>query len=79
MAWTHLKDTAPKARKRYQCYLCYDPIEVGEVHVHRTGTNDGLMSFRMHVDCEKQTDDWDCMDWETFDPGSMDRETGGEK
>lgn len=72
MSWTHLKDDHPKASKEHQCFLCGNPIATGSVHVKRTGVGDGgIDTFRMHELCEKQTEDWDLMDWECFEWGSM--------
>lgn len=67
MGWTHLEDTKPKARKRYQCYLCEEPIDPGEQHVKRAGVNeDGLSTIRMHLVCEAVTvaNEWDEDRWD---------------
>ncbi len=74
MSWTHLRDTAPKARKEYRCFLCSEPILIGKVHVYRAGImDDNLTSIRMHMECESATADWDEMDWESTFAGDMDR------
>lgn len=74
--WTHLGDETPVARKPYRCYLCGEPIPVGEKHVKRTGVGeDGLDAFRMHEECERESDAWDEMDWECFFEGDMPRPT----
>lgn len=53
MGWTHLSDTTPKARKRYRCVGCWEFIEIGEHHIHRTGVMDGdFVSVRWHPECE---------------------------
>ena len=72
MSWTHLEDTWPNARKRYRCYLCGKPIEIGQTYLRRKGTDCGMfVTARMHEECEKQTHDWDATDWETFMPGEL--------
>lgn len=54
MSWTHLSDKEPKARKRYRCQGCWEFIEIGEKHLHRTGVMDGTMvSARWHPECEE--------------------------
>jgi hypothetical protein len=54
VSWTHLRDTFPKARKRYRCVGCWELIEVGEKHLFRTGVMDGAMvSVRWHPECEE--------------------------
>lgn len=64
MSYTHLEDTQPKARKRYVCELCRDPIEQGTVHIARRGIGEeGPETCRMHIDCEKLTHDWEEEDW----------------
>jgi len=68
MSWNHLEDTSPKAKKEYRCYLCGLKINIGEKHIKRTGTADfEFITQRMHIDCEKLTNDWDENDWENFD------------
>jgi len=65
MSWTHIEDTRPRARKEYRCHLCGYPIPVGLRHVKRFGANDsGLVSIRMHDQCEAATRGWDEQDWE---------------
>lgn len=74
MSWTHLRDERPKARKAYRCFLCGEPIPVGEVHVSRAGVrDDGLETFRMHIECKAESDNWDPFDWECFSQGDMER------
>ena len=64
MSWTHLGDTWPKARKNYRCELCALPIPKAAEYVARCGVSAGeLVTFRMHVDCEKVTRLWDPDDW----------------
>ncbi len=74
MGWEHLSDTTPRARKTYRCFLCGEAIEIGEVHVRRSGVMDNdLISTRMHTECEAATTDWDETDWECTSEGDMDR------
>ena len=74
MSWTHLKDTEPVARKPYRCRLCNEEISVGEKHIARTGIWEGSpVTFRMHPECEKETDYWDDDDWECCEQGEMER------
>jgi len=73
MGWTHLRDTRPTARTEHECHLCLEPILAGEKYVRRVGVRDGyVINMAMHVTCEKLTQDWDEMDWETYSPGASD-------
>lgn len=70
MAWQHLSDSRPKARKRHSCYLCCNSIQPGQVYVRRNGVEGReFHSVAMHLECEEQTRDWDYIDWECFTPG----------
>lgn len=64
--WTHIEDTTPKARKEYRCYLCGLTIPQGIKHVKRVGADsgEGLVTVRMHEQCEMVTRDWHWDDWE---------------
>lgn len=69
MAWQHLRDDHPSARKPHRCYLCEQEIASGERHVYRTGLSGReFTSFRMHEKCSRLAqeiygyDDWDCHD-----------------
>ena len=74
MSWTHLRDTKPTAKIRHACYLCGEPIRIGEQYVYRVGSDgDGVIVMKMHVECEKATYEWDDMDWECFESGDMER------
>lgn len=54
MSWTHFSDANPRAMKRYRCVGCWEWIEAGERHLHRTGVLDGEMSSsRWHPECEE--------------------------
>ncbi len=67
-----LRSSRPTARKSYACFLCGKPIAVGEKHeltTHRDHAR--VYSQRMHTSCEELTHDWDDMDWETFEPGTL--------
>lgn len=65
MAWTHLRDTTPKARKSHVCDLCGKPIFAGEAHIYRRGIRDGeFVASRMHSQCEAVTRGWSDDDWE---------------
>lgn len=73
MSWHHVEDTTPRARKPHRCYVCGDPILVGEKHVRRFGYHEeGPISIRMHVECEKKTENWDTFDWESHTPYDAD-------
>lgn len=69
MSWLHIEDKKPKARKKHYCYLCGKTIDIGIIHIARTGihTGEGFGTFRMHLDCEPHTHDWDIGDWECHD------------
>lgn len=72
MSSRHFEDKDVKARKPHTCFLCGEPITVGEVYRRRTGADDdGLVTMHMHSTCHAQTIDWDWTDWETFEPGDM--------
>ena len=72
MAWKHLKEATPKARKPHQCWLCEGTIPAGSTYVYRAGAEDGQMvAMHMHTACEAETHDWDAMDWETFSQGDL--------
>jgi hypothetical protein len=74
MNWTHLRDTKPTARKEHQCFCCCEPIMIGDTYVQRSGVMDGnLDTFRMHLECEEATREWDLFDWESFSSGAMSR------
>ena len=74
MAWRHVRDTTQAARKGYTCFLCGQAISKGEEYVRRFGyVDDGPTSDAMHLECEKKSATWDAMDWETFEPESMER------
>lgn len=78
MSWTHLRDTEPVARKRFHCFVCSEPIEIGEKCLARTGIGDwGPCTFRMHLECVEQTLDWHETDWECHDadPGLRPKKT----
>lgn len=41
-----------KARKRYRCALCHEPIESGDIHHVRKGINSrDFWTMRMHTEC----------------------------
>ena len=63
------RETEPVARKRHQCDLCREEIPKGEKHVARHGKSDDneIYTFRMHVECEAATKDWDEYDWDYTD------------
>jgi hypothetical protein len=74
MSWTHIEDTTQRARKRYQCELCLEAIEKGDVYVRRYGVSeDGKTSFLMHPECERETKEWNYMEWESFQCGDFER------
>lgn len=79
--WLHLRDESVRARKPHYCFLCREPIAVGERHLVRTGivACEGPYSFRMHPECEAQTFGWDDGDWESFSEGTMERPKAAEK
>ncbi len=65
--WTFLNESQPVARKSHKCILCGEMITKGEKHIARRGItyDDGPVTSRMHFACEKITQSWDEMDWET--------------
>ena len=67
MSWKHLEDTTPKARKKYRCHLCGLSIDAGDKYIKRTGVDGEFIMTRMHIKCEKLTDNWNENDWENFD------------
>jgi len=72
MTWKHLSDTTRKARKPHRCYLCGKLIAPNTQYIERRGADDcGIVSARMHIDCEQKSRHWDEMDWETFQTGTM--------
>ena len=72
MSWQHLRDTTPKGRKDYRCFLCGRAIPKGEQHVQRVSIGDGgLDTIRMHVKCEAISQSWDQADWECFSEGDL--------
>ena len=72
MGWEYLRDTTRTARKRHQCFLCCRPICVGETYIERAGASDGdILTMRMHVPCEKETQEWRFGDWEGFSAGDL--------
>lgn len=73
MSWTHFRDTTHKARKRHWCLVCNEAIEVGEVYAARTGVEDVVYTFRMHLECKELSSDWDQEDWECHSPGDVER------
>lgn len=74
MSWVHIKDTTQKARKAHGCFLCGQPIEVGETYIKRTGTREGrFLPFAMHLECNAETRLWDEWDWDCFGEGDMER------
>jgi hypothetical protein len=69
--WNHIRDKTVKTRVNHVCSLCGDTIKKGETAITRTGADDIIYTFYMHLDCEKHTHDWDEMDWESFDPSDF--------
>ena len=67
MSWQHLEDTTPKARRKYRCLLCGLPITKGQKHIKRVGVDGEMYQMRMHIECEKLTEDWDEDNWLNFD------------
>lgn len=73
MSWTHIRDEEVKARKKHKCLLCGEDIEIGEKYVKRTGTDDGIITMKMHKECEKESSEWDEGDWQCISPYEMER------
>jgi len=74
MNWTHLRDNKRKARKEHRCWLCNESILIGERYIDRAGADgDGIVTIKMHPECEHETHKWDDMDWECFFQGDMKR------
>lgn len=77
MAWTHVADTFPVAKKRHRCVACLEFIEVGEKHLSRFGyDDDGPVTSRWHPECEEYA----FIDGPDYDltPGSFSREEAKE-
>ena len=69
MSWLHLEEGLVRGRKRHTCFLCELPIPKGDQYLHRVGITDGeLVNMKMHLACEKLTQDWDQLDWQAHDP-----------
>ena len=69
-----ISTTRPKARKRHRCYLCGEPIEVGEVHVSQVSKIEWeLVASRFHEECLAFVADWQQDGWETFCEGDLKR------
>ncbi len=75
MSWKHLGDTTIKsARKPHRCFLCGELIPAKSAYVNRRGAGDGeLIEQKMHVECERESHNWDQTDWECFSEGDMER------
>jgi hypothetical protein len=72
--WTHLSGGRPRARRAHRCFLCGEPIPIGEVHARRVVAGDGgIRAFRMHAECEAESRSWDAAEWEGFSEGEMHR------
>jgi len=69
MSWAFVRESTPKARKAHTCDLCFLPIPQGQVHVARVGSDCGLFTFRMHLECERVTRGWESEDWESKTDG----------
>ena len=76
MSWTHVEDREHVARKRHDCYICGEGILPGTRYVRRFGAVDReFWTAKMHLECRDMSNDWDLMDWETFEEGSAERST----
>jgi hypothetical protein len=71
--WVWIRDSEVKARKQHRCFLCGEKIEVNESYIARTGVEDVIVTFKMHIGCEKESSNWHIEDWETFSEGEMKR------
>ena len=73
MTWTAIKDTRRRSRKRRQCIICEDWIEVREIYVSREGidSDEGRDRVAMHEDCESRTRTWKTWEWEDIDTFEM--------
>ena len=66
---TCIEETTPIAKKEHLCGLCDLPILKGTKYIRRYGIDeDGKFAFKMHIECEQFTHDWDEMDWVCFAP-----------
>jgi len=64
-----------KTRKPHRCRLCGERIDVGE-SVHSWSSiepGEGWMRGYAHPECYAETEDWDDDDWESAEPGDMER------
>ena len=73
MSWTCLDEVTVKARKEHQCFCCGGSILKGETYIRRTGVDDGIMTMKMHPECEKATSNWTADEWESFWEGELER------
>jgi len=74
MSWVHIRDSIRRARKPHVCLLCLESIPIGEKYISRFGYSDRKpYGMDMHFECERETWAWDDMDWETAEPGFIDR------
>lgn len=71
----YVSDGPVKPRKRHQCRVCGELIEIGEqCHTYRgVEDNEGFYTLYFHDDCWRYSRDWDWQDWETFYPGAISR------
>ncbi len=66
MSDTFFSESKPVARKTHRCGLCGLDIAPGTKHIARRGISDNRpYTFRMHFACEKITQSWDEIDWES--------------
>jgi len=72
VSWVHLSDSRPVARNQYRCMLCWCPIPQGEKHHARRGIGDeGPLTYRTHLECIGQTEDWTEDECESAIPGIL--------
>ena len=65
--WNYIIDKTVKTRKPHECALCGGDITIGGNAIARTGTDNGIYTFYMHIECKKYIHNWDGIDWESSD------------
>jgi hypothetical protein len=72
MSWHCFKERQHTAAKLHTCFLCGGTILPRDKYLRREGAESReFVTMKMHLGCAQETEDWDDMDWETFEPGSL--------
>lgn len=74
MSWRFIKEKAVRTRKPHECRICGEEINKRKIAVARTGVSDDrILTFHMHPECDRLSSDWNQDDWETTSPGEVRR------